>query len=347
MVEAFQLLGHEITLVVPANQNGVEKEVKDIFAYYGVESFKIVYFPWAKFPGSKYLYSLAMAIWLSFKRKDLVYARDFYPALAAVLFGHRTVFEFHVLPKQVKGLKRYFNKLFFNSKKHIASIAITYALKKALHSKGLDPDKIFVAPDSAASPPNIASISLSKDKFHIGYLGHLYEGKGMKIISRLCLLLPAFDFHLVGGRESDIHFWKMKLGNTPNLIFHGFVPYSQVSKYIQAFDVCLLPNQPQVRVWGHADTDIGSFTSPLKMFDYLAHGKPIVASDLPVLREVLNEKNAILCPHDQPEIWANALVKLQSEPLFRQELGLQAKKSFEHSYTWEIRANNIINFIDR
>jgi len=88
--------------------------------------------------------------------------------------------------------------------------------------------------------------------------------------------------------------------------------------YINALDICLLPNQKiVVSIVGEADDkytqerNYGDVTSPLKMFQYMAHKKPIIASDLPVLREVLNNNNAILIPPDDIDAWVKAIYKLK------------------------------------
>ena len=79
--------------------------------------------------------------------------------------------------------------------------------------------------------------------------------------------------------------------------------------------------------------------SPLKLFEYMAHGLPIVSSDLPVLKEVLEDgRNALLCDPDDIESWISAITQLQHDKLLRRQLSLQARDDFEQNYTWEIRA---------
>jgi len=75
----------------------------------------------------------------------------------------------------------------------------------------------------------------------------------------------------------------------------------------------------------------------------MACGKPIVASDLPVLKEVLkNNYNALLCPHNDPKAWVSALQKLFENPNLRLTLGQQALDDFNNYYTWQSRAKYIL-----
>jgi glycosyltransferase involved in cell wall biosynthesis len=79
--------------------------------------------------------------------------------------------------------------------------------------------------------------------------------------------------------------------------------------------------------------------SPLKIFEYMASGRAIVASDLPVLREVLNNRNAVLCEADNVDQWRQAIITLTEDRQLRQRLGAQARRDFDQHYSWSRRAN--------
>src|SRR5690606_38086332 len=119
----------------------------------------------------------------------------------------------------------------------------------------------------------------------VGYIGHLYPGKGGELIVDLSTKMPQVDFHIVGGREQDI----LRLKNRPhsdNLYFHGYVPYADTKPYLNAFDIVLAPYSEKVYL-AKTNAEIGNWMSPLKLFEYMSAGKPIISSDLNVLREVL------------------------------------------------------------
>jgi phosphatidylinositol alpha-mannosyltransferase len=82
----------------------------------------------------------------------------------------------------------------------------------------------------------------------------------------------------------------------------------------------------------------------MKLFEYLACGRPILCSDLAVLREILDAENAMLLPPDQPEAWATALEDLQAMPERSERLAANARRTaFQH--TWERRATQILDGI--
>jgi len=90
-------------------------------------------------------------------------------------------------------------------------------------------------------------------------------------------------------------------------------------------------------------TNLADWMSPLKMFEYMAQGKAIIASDLPVLREVLRDgENALLCDPDDPAAWAEALTGLAGQRQRLTELGDCARRDFLNSYSWDQRARHIL-----
>ena len=88
-----------------------------------------------------------------------------------------------------------------------------------------------------------------------------------------------------------------------------------------------------------------SFTSPLKLFEYMAAARPIVASDLPALREVLRDgENALLVPPEDPVALAVAIRRLQEDPALAERLAGQAARDVR-AYTWEERGRRIVEFL--
>ena len=163
----------------------------------------------------------------------------------------------------------------------------------------------------------------------------------MEIIEAVSGQVTDCRFHIVGGRKEDIEYWKQRLKGRDHVVFHGFIPQSGISGYLNAFDICLLPNQKGVHIWGKKKINIADYTSPLKMFEYMAHGKALIASGLPVLREVLNEDNALLCDPEKPEEWIAAIRKLQRDEGYKKRIGARALQDFQSNHTWEIRVRSI------
>ena len=104
----------------------------------------------------------------------------------------------------------------------------------------------------------------------------------------------------------------------------------------------LLPVQREV-YGGSRRTDYSRWTTPLKMFEYMAAGRPIVASDLPVIREVLEHgRNALLVPPDNLEAWETAVRTLITDASLRTGLAQAAVKDFHREYTREARARRVL-----
>ena len=118
--------------------------------------------------------------------------------------------------------------------------------------------------------------------FTVGYSGHLYPGRGISIILEIAQRLPEMNFLIIGGDPSDINRLKRNLANRQfhNVVLTGFVPNAVLPKYQSACDVLLMPYQRQVSA--SSGGDISRYLSPMKLFEYMACGRAICSSDLPV-----------------------------------------------------------------
>jgi glycosyltransferase involved in cell wall biosynthesis len=108
-------------------------------------------------------------------------------------------------------------------------------------------------------------------------------------------------------------------------------------------DVLLMPYQRHVSI-GLKGHDTAGWMSPMKMFEYLASGVPLISSDLPALREVLrHEGNCLLVPPDDVAGWLEALDRLLGDPAFSTSIGLRARTECLEEFTWEVRARKILS----
>jgi len=356
MCQAFAKNGHNIILLVPNRQMEIEPGIDDVFDFYCVDKcFKIKKLSYLDTRSGRILYVLFKVLYsrflmreIKYLQPDIVYGRDVTGCYIAALLGYRCIFELHI-PVWYGSLGGAFafNRL-LRCKNLEKIVVITETLKgEYLKSYPSKLNKIIVAPDGSDRVTDLERIrhwSGRKGVLQVGYIGHLYHGKGMEVIAELAPQMPEVDFHIIGGMEKDITYWKKKV-KLHNIFFHGFVPQNRISKYINSLDACLLPNQKQVLPYGAKNkpsSNISNYTSPLKLFDYMAHKKAIIASDLPVLREILNEKNAIIVKHDDIKAWKAAIERLKNDSL-RGKLGDDAYKDFCSNFTWEIRAKKVIS----
>ncbi|RPJ28809.1 MAG: glycosyltransferase, partial [Chloroflexi bacterium] len=170
--------------------------------------------------------------------------------------------------------------------------------------------------------------------------GHLYAGRGVDLFLALAKSLPQAHFVWVGGRPEDIATWKQRVASD-NLTFTGFIPNRDLPLYQAAADILLMPYSRSI-MGSSGTADSASVASPMKMFEYMAAGRAIVSADLPVIREVLNEKNAIFCKPDEAEDWRTAVEALLEDEALRLDLGSQARRDVQ-GYTWLARARRILN----
>ncbi len=172
------------------------------------------------------------------------------------------------------------------------------------------------------------------------YLGSLHRWKGVDVLLGAVERLPGVHARIVGGTDETIGRYTdlaRKLGIEGRVHFEGYVQPSDRSRHMADADVFVLPLKP---------TSIGSyFTSPLKLFEYMASGRPIVASNLPAIREVLEDGvNALLVQSDDPDALAEGIRTVLENPALGERLASRASEDVK-SYTWDRRAQSILDFI--
>ncbi|MFM6008209.1 MAG: glycosyltransferase family 4 protein [Sphaerospermopsis kisseleviana] len=351
MCQAFHINGHDVHLVLPDIKKERTPGINDVYDYYGVKPcFSINYLPWIPVKGKAYLFGLLAGKYGKKHNFDLVYSRDIIAAYFAAQQGLPIIFESHA-PIVDSGrviIPRLFSNL-LKQKNFKYLVVITQSLKSwYLSNYDIPPDRILVAPDGA-DLPNVSELdnidlhlSQVSDKFRIGYCGHLYPGKGMEIISQLVQLCPDIEFNIVGGLENDIKYWQNQLEGYQNIIFHGYRPHSDVLQMMRQMNVLIAPNLQSVKL--SKKIDIGKWTSPLKIFEYMSACKPIIASDIPVLTEVLeHERNALLCDPDNPEKWQSTLYRLRDDSTLSRQLAHNAYEDLRDKYNWQARAELILS----
>lgn len=346
MCQAFAKGGHEVVLYACHSNN-----LEDEYGYYGVDRcFDIVKRKWPPVRGiGGFLY--AHQVWKDILKKelpDLFYGRDPYSMSLLASTGCPLIYEAHTPPEN--RILEYLMARIFRYPNFCRLVVISEALKKEymriFHQ--LSSARILVAHDGADIPTDHKTEVFAKDwpgrsdRVQIGYVGHLYAGKGMEVIARLAQQMPNCDFHVIGGIEEDIERWKESCSETTNICFHGFVAHGMLQELYESFDITLAPYQRRV-VGGGRKVDISRWMSPLKIFEYMAHGKAIVASDLPVLREVLiDRENSLLVEPEDIHGWIQAIRSLNDNAQFREMLGTNARNSLINLYSWSVRAEKII-----
>ena len=342
MCQAFADNGHEVILLAPDHTDQYEKNIKNSYDFYGVRrNFKIIKIAIPKIRIRSFVYTFSILKHLFFNKPELVYGRCLRGCYISSLTGFKTIFESHRYEK--KAIKHIQNRDFEKL------IVISQALKDKYTTDGhIDGRMIQVAHDGADKVDDFeikAKLKGKNNNLKVGYVGHLYQGKGIEIIEKISgKVSDDIEFHIIGGLKNDIEYWSNKISSN-NVFFYGFVPQANVSSYINALDICILPNQKVVYAYSAGNkngANIGAYTSPLKMFEYMAHRKPIIASDLKVLREVLNDHIAVLVDPEKENQWIEAINKLKDKDL-REKISEKSYIEFQN-YTWKIRADKVLQF---
>jgi glycosyltransferase involved in cell wall biosynthesis len=347
--------GFKLSLVVPNRRHGYQTD--DPFEYYGIRrNFEIIrvnvldYLGGGKF-WQKISYQILLRSFIrsahkcvSGRNEDVIYTRDPWVAKGLSGIGKRVYLELHDDPTCSRVWKRV--------KDDIAGyVVITKSLKALLISQGINGDAILVAPDAydAIAFAGLLrkhearqKLGLDQDKIVLLYAGQMMPWKGVdSLIPKLDTLPGDCILAMVGGFPDDLGRLKnMQPTTSSNVRWIGQKSRAEVLEWMAAADVGILPTS--------AKYNIGKlYTSPLKLFEYLAAGLPIIASDVPSSREILDDKCAIFFNPDDGNDFVKAVkIYLRMPEIKRKELSVQAKNR-SISYTWSSRASSIYGFISK
>ena len=351
MCQAYRRLGHRVTLLVPAWRRGLEAGVGDVFTFYGVsERFRIVRVPHSVRLAGRAYFGLLLPVVAALCRPDLVHTRNLVVGWGtARLLRLPTILELHDLPDRTPRQRTTFRRT-SGSAAVLAVVTITRAQTRLLEPLA-DPNARFVvAPDGvdaswlAERPEREEArreLGLQEEARRLAvYTGHLYRGRGVELILELARRTPDHLFLIVGGREEDVARLRRQAEGLANVRIPGFQPPARVPLYLRAADVLLMPYADAIETAGGTDT--AAYASPLKLFEYLAAGRPVLASQLPVLGEILRHgDNALLLPYESAEAWAEALRRLAAEPELAAALAAGARRDAA-GFSWERRAERIL-----
>ena len=345
MCQALARLGHEVTLLALDGSPEREPGMENPYAFHGVdEIFGLHVVPPWRHLGRGWAYSWRLFKAMQALQPDLVYGRNFRACVLASVMGYPTILELHTLKVLCSRLDRLMLPILASSRGPSRIVVISRRLRADLLTVvALDTDKILVAHDGADpigehGRPQVLSSSASR--LQVGYIGHLYPGRGIELIGEVARRLDDIDFHIVGGHPADVERIRRSVALPENAVLYGFIPYGHAEAFRAHCDVLIAPYQHKVMSNG---TEISQWMSPLKILEYMAAGKPIICSDLPVLREILEHgRTAWLVPPDDTEGLVDAVRRLAQDSELRRRLGQAARQEFIDKYTWQGRAARVL-----
>jgi glycosyltransferase involved in cell wall biosynthesis len=363
MCEALADTGYDLTLVTPRRFNTPEMKALDVslWEYYGVnENFAFRRLPcldlFPIFPRhhvamlvQTFTYLLALLVWLLFRRVDVLYTRDMFLGFALAMLRPRTklIYEVHQrhrfrLGQRLQGfiVRRAF------------VVPITAHL--AAEMRALGADHVLVAHDGIraarfADMPSQAdaraAIGWPQGLFVVGWVGRLHlmgVDKGVGLLVDALRQVDGAALAVVGGPDEMVEKlrarWIAAGLEAGRFLASGQVPPARVPLYLSAFDVCAMPH-PWTEHFAY-------YTSPIKLFEYMASRRAIVASELPGFAEVVTDQaSALLVPPEDVNALAKAIRRLHDDPALRARLADRAYDVVMARYTWQARAEAIRQFV--
>jgi len=370
MIEAFAK-NNTVTAFYPNRKNSDElKRVSDVFEYYSIKKnfllkkiscldlrlFKKIklYKLWFFIYSISYvLYSLLYFFKIR-KEIDIIYSRSIFVVyFFSVFYKIKIVYEIHTFPRKNKQFR------FRVAKRADKIIVITNELKKLYVEAGIEDNKILVESDAVdleqfdielskgEARKRLKIIDTIKIAAFVGNFHTMDMEKGIpEIISSAKYLFEEFSdlfFYFIGGPlDREDNYRKIIKENTlpqNRFVFYEKQPVKDIPLWLKASDILLMPHPK--------NTFYSYYVSPLKMFEYMSSKRPIIASKLPAIEEILEDKkNALLGEPDNPKSIADNIRTLLLDQILGEYL---AKSAFAKvtNFTWAKRASRIIDFINK
>lgn len=348
---ALSEIGNEVTLLVPGDGSVSWKVLKE---HYGLaHPFE---FSWIQENLFFHRYDFAYKAVKTAKKMDpdLIYTWALQAAVLSLWEGKPTILELH---DQVTGrVGPWLFRRFWHSKTKKRLLTNTQALKNRIiqtfnlqqyeEQMLIGPNGVELERYQGLSTPEETRQALGlAPGFTAGYTGHFYAGRGMQLMFDLAKSLPEINFLWVGGQAEDVVLWQRRAESAGlnNLHLTGFIDNALLPRYQAAGDVLLMPYGEQIA--GSGGGNSAEIASPMKMFEYMAAGRAIISSDLPVIHEILDENTAVFCPPEDLSAWQEALLELRSSKNRCEHLGMMAREAVK-KYTWQKRAKKALDGLD-
>lgn len=347
--QAISQLGHEVHLFLPRYKHQLKNI--DLASFYGLKTQFPMEWLSSRLSLNRYDFAFLAARKARQLKADISYVWSIQAGIFSLLAHLPVIIELHGPPEGKFGpsLFRLFQKI--PGKKRL--LPITHALANQLHERfnvdvrdqhlmQMSPNGVDMERYTNLPAPSAARTLLDMPStLTVGYTGHLYPGRGMSLLTELARCFPSINFLWVGGRQQDVNAWRERLSaeNIKNITLTGFLENSLLPLFQAAADILLMPYERVIT--GSSGGNSTTYASPMKMFEYMACKRAIISSDLPVIREILNPSNAILCPPEDIDAWSEALGTLIYDEEKRNALADQAWQDIQQ-YTWLERARKAL-----
>lgn len=340
--------GHEVLLILPAEVAAVAWD--DLARRYGVtHPFEMLWAPSRRtLRRFDFVWHAQMAA-RQFK-PDLIYTWLPQSATLGAWLGYRVLLEMHA---DVAGrLGAWWLRQFWKAGRGQRLLVTTRALRTALeHSTRMRfPDAaVQIAPNGVdlerytnlPEPEEARALLGLEAGVTAGFTGHFYAGRGNDLLLTLARTLPNVNFLWVGGTSEAVQEWRARLNaaRCTNVRITGFVDNRELPLYQAAADTLLMPYGRSVSA--SSGQNIAEVINPMKMFEYMAAARAIITSDLPAIREVLDETMAVFCEAEDAAAWKSAIEELNGDRARRMGLAHNARRNAA-KYTWLAREQRAV-----
>ena len=283
---------------------------------------------------------------------DLAYTRDLYALWITLMLGIPSIFETYRTDINLLDRFRLFRRHTYGHRKLLGVVTHSHFARDHFERAGIEDERLLVA-HNGYSPAIMepvrsreearALLGMNRSESLVCYTGHVNPKKGIEILIPIAQRVPHATFLVVGaipGSESEAQFTGLvSESGVTNIRVLPRVPPAEIAAYLYAADCLIIPPTAGPLERFHRTV------LPMKTYLYLAAGRPIVAPDLPDLREILTDgENAVLVAPDQVEESAQALTRTLSNREESERLGARAQKDAAR-YTWQSRGRRIAAFI--
>ena len=350
MIEAMLEVGANIEIVVPKR----DKNKITVEEFYGLSHkipvkklFVLPFYNLGKIGFWLGSISFALEYWLFLVWKKIhgekftIYTIDIdqFSFFAVPFVGVPYFVEIH----DAKTSRFFFNLLFKNARGIIVinnlikeTIAKEFFLpeeKIIVHPNGIDLGNFRLLPQNESRQ----KLSLPKDDKIALYVGKFYNWKGLGILSKTAQLLPSIKFYLVGGSKEELKKVSGVLVWPENVLCVGHRDFKEMPLWLASANVLL--------VLGTASSEYSyKHTSPMKLFEYMASQKPIIASKTPAIEQIVSKNEVEFYEPDNAEDLADAISRVLENQSESQKKSQNAHEKVQE-FTWNKRAKSVLKFI--
>ncbi len=353
MCEAFVKQGVDLELILPRKINLEKDSIESFYELRSplkVKKLPVLHFGtsyWADFTLSALTFSISYFIYMILEklkgRKGVIYTidLDYFSFSLIPLLGMPYFMEIHGEKKNTLA-----HRLMFRSVRGIITIN-RYIKRQLMETFSIPSEKIIVHPNGIDLDLFSGAISRDEARLKLGlkkdvaialYTGQFYDWKGLEILVSLASRLDGIYLYVVGGTPEE--FKKLTgINEIPsNMVIAGRAEFKDIPLWLAASDV--------LAVIGTKKNNYSYlYTSPMKLFEYLAAKRPIVASETPSNKEIVSEKEVLFYEPDNADDFAEKVrfaARNRDAMSSYIDAGLRKAKEF----SWENRARRIIEFIN-